>query len=87
MRLDIELERAGLRHWRLVDDPGGDLHILAAQRGHHIAGGQVADREFLGVQPYAHGVIARTEDRDIADAVDPGEHVFDVQRDIVGDVE
>ena len=87
LRLDIELEGAGLRHRRLVDDAGGDLHVLGAQRIDHIARGQVAQRELLGIEPDAHRVVARAEDGDVADAVDAGEHVLHVQRGVVGDVE
>ena len=77
----------GLRHRRLVDDAGRDLHVLAAERRDHVAGGQIAERELLGIEPDAHRVVARAEDGDVADAVDAREHVLHVQRGVVGDVE
>ena len=76
LRLDVELEGARLRHRRLVDHAGRDLHVLAAQRGDHVAGGQIARRELVGIEPDAHRVVARAEDGDIADAVDAGSTSF-----------
>ena len=87
LRLDIELEGAGLRHRRLVDDAGRHLHVLSAQRSNHVTGSQIAGRELFGIEPDAHRVVARAEDGDVADAVDAGEHVPDMQRGVIGDVE
>jgi hypothetical protein len=39
LRLDVELEGTWLRHRRLIDHPGGDLHVLGTQRGDHVARG------------------------------------------------
>ena len=87
MGLDVELEGARHRHRRLVDHAGGDLHVLAAQRRDHVAGGQIADGELFRIEPDAHRVVARTEDGDVADAVDARQHVLHVQGGVVGDVE
>ena len=52
--LDVELEGAWHRHRRLVDHASGNLHVLAAQSGDHVAGGQIADGELFRVEPDAH---------------------------------
>ena len=85
--LDVELKGAGDRNRRLVDHASGDLHVLAAKRRDHVASGQIADGELLGVEPDAHRVVARAEDGDVADAVDARQHVLHVQRRVVRDVE
>ena len=87
LRLDVELEGAGLRHRRLIDDARRHLHVLPAQRVDHVAGGEIARGELLRIEPDAHRVVARAEDGDVAHAVDAGEHVLHVQRRVVGDVE
>ena len=79
LRLDVELKGAGLRHRRLVDDAGRHLHVLAAQRGDDVAGGQIAHGELLGIEPDAHRIVARAEDGDVADAVDARQHVLHMQ--------
>ena len=86
-RLDVELIGALLRHRRLVHHAGSDLHVLRAQRRHHLAGGQVARCDLLRVEPDAHGIVARAEDAHVADAVEAGEHVAHLQGRVVGDVE
>ena len=87
LRLDIELEGAGLRHGRLIDHASRDLHVLGAQRVDDVAGGQVAQRELLRIEPDAHRVVAGAEDGDVAHAVDAGKHVLHMQSRVVGDVE
>ena len=86
LRLDVELEGAGLRHRRLIDHAGGDLHVLPAQRVDDIARREIADRELLRIKPDAHGIIAGTKDRHIAHAIDAGKHVLHMQRGVVGNV-
>ena len=56
-------------------------------RGHHVAGGEAELGHALGVEPDAHRVVARAEHLDVADAVEAGQHVPDLQGGVVGDVE
>ena len=85
--LDVELEGGVGRDRRLVQDARCDLHVLRADRRHHLARGQVARRDLLRIEPDPHRVVARAEHAHVADAVDPGEHVAHLQRRVVGDVE
>jgi hypothetical protein len=48
----------------------GDLGVLLADRPDHVARGQAAGGEGVGVQPHPHGVVAGAED---AHAADPGQ--------------
>ena len=87
LRFDIELEGAGLGHRRLIDDTGGNLHVLTPERDDHVAGGQIAQRKFVRIKPDTHRIVARTEDGDVADPVDTREHVLHMQGGVIGDVE
>ena len=42
--------------------PGRDLHVLLAQRLHHLIGGDVAAGQAIGIEPQAHRVAAFAED-------------------------
>jgi hypothetical protein len=85
--LDVQLEGAGPGYRRLVEHAGGDLDVLRLERGDDLAGGEVARRRALGIEPDAHGVVAGAEHPHVADAVEAGQHVLDLQRGVVGDVE
>ena len=86
-RLDVELEGALMRHRRLVEHAGGHLDVLRLQRLDDLAGGQVARGDPVGIEPDPHGVVARAEDLDVADAVEPRQHVLHLQGRVVRDVE
>ena len=79
MRTAIWKRRAG-RHRRLVEHAGGDLHVLALQRGDDVGRGQAERLQPVGIEPDPHRVVARAEHGDRADAVDAGQHVLDLER-------
>ena len=83
MRFNIELEGAWLRNGRLIYHPGRHLDVLSTKCGEHVASSQVPRGELVGIEPNPHRVVARTEDRDVADAVDARQDVLNVQRRIV----
>ena len=70
-----ELERARLRHRRLVQHAGRDLHVLRLQRVRDVAGGEAERLQPVGIEPDAHRIVAPAERRDRADAVDAVELV------------
>ena len=84
-RLHRDLERAGTRHRRLIEDARGDLDVLALQGAGHVARGQAERLQAIGIEPDAHRIIAAAEHRDRADAVDAGERIGDLERGVVGD--
>ena len=70
LRVDRQIKRNGraLRHRRLADSTGGNLHVLFLDRLDHIAAGHPERRQPLRIEPDAHAVIARAEKRHIAHA-------------------
>ena len=62
-RLDIELEGARARGRRLVEHARGDLDVLRLEGADDLAGRQVARRDLVGIEPDAHRIVARAEDR------------------------
>ena len=84
---DINLERPRRSNRRLCQHAGGDLDILRPQGGDHVAGGKIVRSDLSWVEPDAHGVIPRAERLDVADTVEPGDRIFDVQGGVVGQVE
>ena len=86
-RLDIQLEGAGARGRRLVEHARGDLDILRLKGGDDLAGGQVARRDLVGIEPDPHRIVARAKDPHVADAVEPRQHILHLQRGVVRDVE
>ena len=82
-RRDGVLERLVRGRRVLADLAGGDLHVLLADRGQHVLGGQVAGLELLGVEPDPHAVVAAAEDLDVADAGDAAQLVLDAERGVV----
>src|SRR5262249_38713420 len=77
----------GVVRGRGTELPGGDLHVLLADGGDHVAGGQVTRRELLRVEPDAHGVVAAAEHLHVAHARQPRELVLDVEHRVVAQVE
>src|SRR5258707_154703 len=64
---------------RLADLPHGDLQVLLAESGDHVLHGQVAGRQFVGIDPDPHRVISLAEDQHLADAGEPSQLILDVQ--------
>ena len=77
----------GVGGGRRAQLPGGHLHILLADGGHHIAGGEVARRKLLRIEPDAHRVVAAAEDLHIPHARQPRQHIPDVQHRVVAQVQ
>src|SRR5262249_60630765 len=57
-RFDVDLISFVARARRLVQDTGRDLKILRAQRGEHVAGGEIVGRRLVRVEPDAHCIFA-----------------------------
>ena len=85
LRRDRYLERARFVDRRLVKHAGCDLHVLPLQRQHDVVGGEANRLHSIRIEPDAHGVIARSEHDDRADAVDARDCVRDLERSVVGD--
>ena len=75
-RFDIDL--IGLVSWHggLIQDTGRDLQILGAQCGEHFAGAEIVCRDFVRIEPDAHGIFAAAQELDIAHALQAREHVL-----------
>src|SRR5215831_12684567 len=86
-RFDIDLVGFITRGWRLIEDTGRDLQILCAQCREHVIGAEVVCRDFVRIEPDAHGVLAGALELDIADTVQAREHVLHVQGCIVRQVQ
>src|SRR5262249_56377531 len=85
-RLDVDLISFGIRGRRLVQDTGRDLKILCAQRGEHVAGGEIVGRRLVWVEPDAHRIFATALELHVADARQARQHVLDVQGRVVRQV-
>ena len=77
LRVDDQLPVLPARHRRLADLPGRHLHVLLADRVHHLGRHQVDVGHLLRVEPDPHGVVAVAEHGHVADAVEAGEFVLD----------
>ena len=85
--LHRKLEGARIGDGRLVEHAGRHLHVLALQRRHDVAGGQVERLQAVGIEPDAHRIVAAAEHGDRADAVDAVQHIGDLHVGVVGDEE
>ncbi len=83
-RLHRDLESALLRRRRLIENAGGDLDVLALQRVGDVGRGQAERLQTIGIEPHAHGIVARAEHRDRADAVDARDRIGHFKRGVVG---
>ncbi len=81
--LHADVEGGCRRHRRLAEHAGSDLHIVAAQRIHDVLGGQAARRGLVRIEPDAHGIVARALDLGVADAIDAGDRIGDLQGHVV----
>src|SRR6516225_9430548 len=86
-RFDIDLVSFVTRGWRLIEDTGRDLQILCAQCREHVIGAEVVCRDFVRIEPDAHGVLAGALELDIADTLQACQHVLHVQGCIVRQVQ
>lgn len=60
---------------RRAERAAGDLHVLLAQRAHHIPRRQAERGETVGVEPDPGGELTLAEDQQIADPVQPHQPV------------
>ena len=74
-RANRELKCARLGHRRLVQHPGGDLHVLRLQGARHVAGGEGERLQPVWIEPDAHRIVAPAEGRDRADTGEAAELV------------
>ena len=84
--LDVDLIGAAARIRRLAERAGGNLDVLGAQSRDDFAGGEVEGRGAARVDPDAHRIVARSEQPDVADPVDPAEAVAHLGESVIGDV-
>ena len=78
LRFDVELKGRAIVVGRLADRAGGDLDILGAKSGDHLARGHPARRGAARVDPHPHRIVAAAEHLDVADAFDAGQPVADL---------
>src|SRR6185436_18117222 len=62
---------------------GGHLHVLLAHGAQDIAGGEIARRHLVRIEPETHGVIEPAEHTRLRDTADAGEAVDDLEGHIV----
>ena len=82
---DARADRLARRSRQSTDRAHGNLHVLRADGGDHVAGGEAVVVELRGIEPDAHRIL-RTEHRDVADARRAIQRIEDVRRDVVGQV-
>ena len=66
--------------------PGGDLHVVGANTGHHVGDGHAVLGQLVGVEPDPHGVTA-AEGLSLAHTGHAREHVLDVGYEVVAQVD
>ena len=86
-RLNIELIGRISRHRRLVQDAGGNLHVLRLQRREHFAGVELVSGHLVRIEPDAHRIVARAEQLHVAHAGKPRQRVLYMQCRIVREIE
>ena len=74
------------RRWT-IQHAAGDLHILTTKRLHHLAGGEAQRGNPIRIEPDPHRVFARAEQPEIADAIEPGQPVADVEQRVVREIQ
>ena len=62
-------------------------HVLACDGIHYVGSGDVADAHQVGIEPYAHAVVAGAESVDSSYSVDARKFVDDIEFGIVGQVQ
>ena len=71
----------------LANCAGGDLNILFPDRGNDVTRCQISFGNFVGMQPDAHGVIARTEDLHAAGAGNARQHILHLQGRVIAQID
>src|SRR5690606_41150912 len=61
LSVDEQLELRRARRGRRAELTRRDLHVVLADRGDDVAGGEIQRRDALGIEPHAHRVLARAE--------------------------
>ena len=87
--LDHQLKRHGRAGGdrRLPEPAGGDLDVLLADGLDHVGGRHAQGGELLRIEPDAHAVVARAEERHVAHALDARQVVLHAERGVVAQVE
>ena len=85
--LDADLVGALVGRRRTIQHTTGNLHVLTAKRPHHLAGGQAQGGDPVRIEPDAHRVFARAEQAQIADAIEPGQPVADVEQRVIRQIQ
>lgn len=78
--LELDVVVAAFR----ADGAGGGLDVLGLDRGDDLLRGDVQTGHTQRIEPDAHTVCALSHDARLADAVDAGQRIADVQPDVVG---
>ena len=78
--LELLIRRGGRRPHL----PGRDLHVLFLNGLDHIAHGHAQGGQLPRVEPHAHAVVQRAEDRRLAHTGQARQRVLDVDRGVVG---
>src|SRR5882724_7598997 len=68
-----------------ADDSRRHLDVLLLDRVDDVACGHVSRRELVGIEPQPHRIVTHTEDRDVADAPQPGDLILHLQGYVVAD--
>ena len=82
-QLDADLVGPLWRRRRTIQHAAGDLHVLTAKRLHDLASGQAQRGDSVGIEPDPHRVFARAEQPQIADAIEPGQPIADVEQRVI----
>ena len=80
---EVGLER-GAADRGLTSDASRDLDVLGADRGHKVFRCQAVVGGAFGIDPHAHRILSRSQDVDVADALEASEHVGDTPAGVVG---
>ena len=83
IRIDRELKGLGITGGRGAELSGGDFRVLLLEGCYDVAWHKAALLELIGLEPDAHAVFPRSEDRHAAYAGDTREFILEVQRGVV----
>ena len=82
-----ELEVLAAGDGRLADPPGRHLHVLLVQDIDDVVDRKIPRLELVWIEPDPHAVVALAEDRQIANALQLGDAVLELDRGVVAHVE
>ncbi len=82
-RIDCELELLAVGNGLLADLAGGNLEVLLRDGLHDIHGCQAKGREFVGIHPGPHTVVALAEIGHAGDARETTELILELDRRVV----